>query len=81
MQYISMRGRGQEAASGRAKILVFSGRTVRKWSLEVAQLSLYLSVAAIEAAVLILSKLCLNVWGAWVIIAQGFREPGEEGFT
>lgn len=42
-QYISMRGRGQEAAVGRVKILVFSGLLVRKWSLEVTQLSLVLS--------------------------------------
>lgn len=41
-QYISMRGRGQEAALGRVKILVFSDPFVRKWSLEVTQLSLYL---------------------------------------
>lgn len=41
-QYISMRGRGQEAALGRVKILVFSDLFVRKWSLEVTQLSLYL---------------------------------------
>lgn len=42
-QCISMRGRGQEAAVGRVKILVFSGLLVRKWSLEVTQLSLVLS--------------------------------------
>lgn len=42
LQYISMWGRGQEAASGRVKILVFSDLFVRKWSLEVTQLSLCL---------------------------------------
>lgn len=42
MQYISMRGKGQEAALGRVKILVFSDLLVRKWSLEVTQLSFYL---------------------------------------
>lgn len=42
MQCISMRGRGQEAALGRVKILVFSDLFVRKWSLEVTQLSFYL---------------------------------------
>lgn len=42
MQYISMRGKGQEAALGRVKILVFSDLFVRKWSLEVTQLSFYL---------------------------------------
>lgn len=33
MQYISMRGRGQGAALGRVKTLVFSDLCDRKWSL------------------------------------------------
>lgn len=54
MQYISMRGKGQEAALGRVKILVFSDLFVRKWSLEVTQLSFYLPG---------LRERCVGGWG------------------